>query len=235
MIRAMIRIERTGVIAPEIDEIDELRQQFAQRHSFVLPEFIEPGLHVEILRQLETGQFYGMTHHGPGQREFASDLTLRESNLALHLIHLLLNDPAVFRILHEITDCGPFAGFAGRIYRNLPAADHHLEWHDDTDSNERLLGFSLSLGPERCSGGIFQLRERQSKRIIREVCSNPRDAHIFRISRELQHRVTPVVGDVPRTAASGWFLSRAGYLTNIKTLSSGHKGRVPNDKMVGAN
>src|SRR5439155_3809598 len=90
----------------------------------------------------------------------------------------------------------------------LPEADHHDSWHDDVGNN-RKIGMSLNLGSRSYSGGIFQLREKNDDRLL---CALPNvvqgDAILFRISPDLEHRITPMEGTEPKTAFAGWF--RAG-------------------------
>jgi hypothetical protein len=69
------------------------------------------------------------------------------------------------------------------------------------------------------------LRERDSRRIVCEVGSgSPGDAHVFRISPQMQHRVTRVEGKVPRTTAAGWFLSAPDHRTVLRGLASSNGG-----------
>jgi len=173
-----------------------------------------------ILLQIESAQFYRNSHRDHLAQEFAWDLTIRENELALHQIHFLLNNPRVFRAIQEITSCPKIGCFGGRIYRSLPNKEHRLDWHDDTDRSERLLGISINLSTERYAGGIFQLRQKESERIVCEVGSgNPGDTHVFRFSFQLQHRVTRVEGEAARTSAAGWFLSAPDCRTALKNLS----------------
>ena len=55
-------------------------------------------------------------------------------------------------------------------------------------------------------GAILEIRDRETRTVLHRA-SNPvaGDAVIFRLSPELQHRVTPVTGETPRTAFAGWY------------------------------
>lgn len=213
----MLQVTRKLLIQPDSEEVAEMSKEFAERHCIVLPQLIEGNLLWSILERLGTAAFYHNTHADHRRQEFAKDLTVRENEMALQMVHFLLNNPMLFQIVHRIASCRPIAGFGGRIYCSLPNEEHHLEWHDDTDAGERLVGISINLSSEPYSGGVFQLREKRRRTIFREVGSgNPGDAHIFRITPELQHRVTRVEGTAARTAAAGWFLSESGFLTTIK-------------------
>jgi len=222
---AMLQITERKIIGLAPNNLAQLREEFADRHCIVLPKLFTPALLKEILQQVEVARFYSNRHLDHRQREFASDLTVRENELALHLIHFLLNNPELFQIIQRITDCQEIGCFGGRIYRSLPGEVHQLDWHEDTDTRGRLLGISINLSAGHYAGGLFQLREKESRRIVCEVGSgSPGDAHVFRISPQLQHRVTGVEGEVARTTAAGWFLSAPDRGTVLRGLASSNGG-----------
>ena len=216
----MIQITQRGVTTIAADQFARLRSEFTDTHCVVLPQLFSSALVRRVLQQLESAQFYPNSHQDHRAQEFAWDLTVRENEMALHLIHFLLNNPKVFSAIQEITGCPEIGSFGGRIYRSLPNQQHRLDWHDDTDRKRRMLGISINLSPECYSGGIFQLRRKESRQIVCEVgCGNLGDTHLFRISPQLQHRVTRVEGEKARTSAAGWFLSEPDYQTALKNLS----------------
>jgi hypothetical protein len=68
---------------------------------------------------------------------------------------------------------------------------------------------SINLSPTSFSGGTFELRERESKRLVyRHGNTGCGDALIFRLSLDLEHRVTDVIGNAAKTAFAGWFRSQ---------------------------
>ena len=113
------------------DQFARLRREFGHRHCIILPQLFSSGLVRMILQQIESAQFYRNSHRDHLAQEFAWDLTIRENEMALHLIHFLLNNPRVFRAIQEITGCPEIGSFGGRIYRSLPNNEHRLDWHDD--------------------------------------------------------------------------------------------------------
>ena len=216
----MVQITQQSVISGAPDQIARWRREFSERHCVILPQLFSSGLLRIILQKIEAAHFYRHRHRNRSAQEFAWDLTVRENELALHVIHFLLNNPRVFSAIQEITGCRKIGSFAGRIYRTMPNQGHRLDWHDDAEHNERMLGISINLSTERYAGGLFQLREKQSERILCEIGSgNLGDAHLFLILPQLQHRVTPVEGEQARTSAAGWFLSEPDHLTFLKSLS----------------
>lgn len=215
----MIQISQNGVSISDDEKIKDLRESFARNHCVVLPQLFEPSLLQRIIKQIDSAKFYPNKHLDYKQQEFATDLSIGQSELALHQINLLLNNRKLFHAIEAITGCGEIGSFGGRIYRNQPNTDNQLEWHDDMESKERLIGISINLSEKCYEGGAFQLREKQSKNILCEVgCRGMGDAHLFRISTELEHRVIKVSGDNPRTAAAGWFVSYPDIATTIKSL-----------------
>lgn len=225
----MVQISQNGFLISDIEKIAKLKDMFAIQHCVVLPNFLEQSLVERIIKFLETAKFYSNAHIDNLQQEFATDLTVCENEIVLHQLNLLLNNQKLFRAIEEITNCQTINSYAGRIYRNNPNTEHQLEWHDDTESKERLIGISVNLNTKNYKGGIFQIRERKSKNIVCEVaCGNTGDAHIFRISTELQHRVTKIIGNHHRTAAAGWFNSYPEVKSVFKNLFEKNDSHITN-------
>jgi hypothetical protein len=119
-----------------------------------------------------------------------------------------MNDEKLFQFIEDITGCDRINCFEGRVYRVNPNEGHHDSWHNDIGEG-RLVGMSLNLSREVYSGGRLQIRERESGTLISEaVNTGSGDAVIFRLSRDLQHRITEVEGSASKTAFAGWFRSR---------------------------
>ena len=223
---SMIQINQSGSTTIAANQLLRLRSEFEERHCVILPQLFAPGLVKTLLRQIESAQFYRNSHLDHRAREFAWDLTIQHDEMPLHLIHFVLNNPRFLYTIQELTGCPPIGSFGGRIYRNLPNNGHRLEWHDDTDDRERLLGISINLSSERYDGGVFQLRRKGSEGIVCEVAGGePGDTHVFQISPGLQHRVTRVTGEAARTAAAGWFVSSPDYRTALNSLISPNLNR----------
>lgn len=219
----MIQITQSGSNVSTDLQIDALAAEFAEYNCIVLPRLIEENLLEKIQRNIEKAAFHENRHFGRGEddggEEFASDQTIAGNQLALHQIHLLLNGEKFLRTIGKITGCADsIKNFGGRIYRSHPRAAHHLDWHDDAEDGTRLIGISVNLSEKPFEGGVFQIRNRRTGKIFRSVgCANSGDAHVFRISHDLQHRVTKLEGDAARTMASGWFSSGRGYLFDLKS------------------
>jgi hypothetical protein len=68
---------------------------------------------------------------------------------------------------------------------------------------------SLNLSTALFRGGHLQIQEADSQRMIHDVANvGMGDALFFRIDRSLRHRNTDLEGTAPKTAFTGWFLSR---------------------------
>jgi len=140
------------------------------------------------------------------------ELNVSNSALPFALL-LLLNNAQLFKIIDQITGCGQIGCFRGRIYRNLPGANHHVAWH--TDLNEtRLVALTINLNAEPYQGGVLTIREAKTGRVLCELKnSGVGDAILFRIDKRLEHRVSDVEGSVAKTALAGWFESAPDYRT----------------------
>jgi hypothetical protein len=103
-----------------------------------------------------------------------------------------------------------------------PIGPHSDSWHNDVDADEgRLVGMSINLGEEPYEGGVFRMRYRETQEVFAEIPNTvPGDATLFHISRELQHMVTAVTGEAPKTAFAGWFRSHGtGFADALRGAS----------------
>ena len=207
----MIQIDRSGVTYSEsANERAALRARFEAQHYVQVSNFLEPGLLRFLNQQIERGKFYERVHEGIGSNK---ELCMA-GNTAVGALLLVLNDEKLFRLIQDITQCRRIECFEGRIYRVYPNQGHHDSWHDDI-GEDRLVGMSINLGQEDYVGGVLQIRNGDSKKIVAEVRNTSAGgAVIFRLSQSLQHRITEVEGAEPKTAFAGWFRanSRLGSL-----------------------
>jgi hypothetical protein len=187
------------------DDLAALRSTYDQQHWLRLPQLVSPDL-LEIARNdLAERGFRPYEHQGIGK-----ELLLRPGT-ALSLLVFLMNDPRLFELIAQITGRTGIQCFTGRVYRMDPGSDHYDDWHDDLGGH-RLVAMSLNLATEPHQGGLLQIRERASKRILQEVTNTTYgDAIIFRLAPELQHRVSSLDGACPRTAFAGWFRSQPTF------------------------
>jgi hypothetical protein len=217
----MIQVTRQGTkVSSSPEALEELRTQFEQRHYFLLPGLLEPGLLDLIQRQIDRGEFRERVHE---RIESNKELCLNES-AAFGALLFLMNDEKLFQVIQDITECDRINCFEGRVYRVNPGDGHHDSWHNDIGEG-RLVGMSLNLSREVYSGGVLQIRNRESGALVSEAANTGSgDAVIFRLSRDLQHRITEVEGSASKTAFAGWFRSQPNVSSS---LNEGRSDEAP--------
>jgi 2OG-Fe(II) oxygenase superfamily len=182
-------------------ELSSLRQNFERNHWFRLQRLVGEELLHRISGEIDNEEFQTQTH------DTAHTELVMRTGRAANLLAFLTNDPRLFQLIREITGCDPISWYAGRIYRMLPGPEHEGHWHDDALEG-RMLAMTLNLGEAPYSGGVLEIREASSKKVVDKVeNTGPGDALVFRVDPSLEHRVGAVEGDVPKTAFAGWFLS----------------------------
>ena len=197
----MIQLQKSKVVA-DPEDVERWKIEFREMHCVVLPNLLEPRLLDVLFERMERGQWRDSVNEGVGHEVILNDAP------AGGLLHFGVNAPIFLNTVQEITGCRPLTRFWGRVYRFIPNSGHHAVWHGDTENG--LIGMSLNLSRRGYEGGLFQLRERQTERMLAEIANTGwGDAMLFRISKQLQHRVTEVTGEEPKTAFAGWFMS--GY------------------------
>jgi hypothetical protein len=118
--------------------------------------------------------------------------------------------------IEALTGCGHLGSFLGKVYRIEPGQNHYDSWHDDV-TDDRKIALSINLTEKPYSGGILEIRESGSKRVLNSVTNTGfGDAIIFPISDELEHRRTTVFGGVPKTAFAGWFKSKPDFSESLR-------------------
>jgi hypothetical protein len=195
----MIQLLKSTVLTDPRD-IEHRKAEFREKHCVILPTLLEPKLLDFLLERLERGRWCDNVNEGVGREIVLDDAPARG------LLHFGLNAPVFLDTVQEIAGCGPLTRFDGRVYRFIPNSDHHAVWHRDLENG--LIGLSMNLSKSGYEGGIFQLRERQTQRMLAEIANTGwGDAMLFRISKQLEHRVTEVMGENSKTAFAGWFSS----------------------------
>jgi 2OG-Fe(II) oxygenase superfamily len=198
----MIQLGRAGLVADR-EDVERLRIQFAKTHLVRIPGMLDSQLLALALPYIEQGQWRNKVQLGN-----YSEYVL-EAGGAVNLLHFVSNAPSFLKTISEITG-SDLTWFEGRVYRMDPNAGHADQWHSDV-ADGRLIAMSLNLSPLGYQGGVFQMRERKSSRILAEVANTGLgDAILFRISRDFQHRVTDVQPGEPKTAFAGWFSTKPG-------------------------
>ena len=197
------------------DEIAAMRSHFDRHHWVRLPAVLDADLLRDVQTRLTRAEFVERVHHGVTPPSI--DLCMAP-NATAALLELLFNDPAVFRLVAQIARCGPIARFGGFVYRLMPQYGHAHHWHNDLVEG-RLVAMSVNLGPGTYEGGLLELRERASERVLARIPNTiPGDALLFRLDATLQHRATPVSGGT-KTAFAGWYFGGESYPALLRALA----------------
>lgn len=193
----MIRITRTGELCSgSANDLASLCALFEHQHCLHLPGFLDVRFLELLNRKIQAADFRQRTIKDIGTEFY---LPADDSS---GLLHFLVNNTNLFRIIQQIAQCRPISFFQGRIFR----VRNGIGWHNDNKFG-RMIALSINLSTEAFSGGLLQLRDVRSKQIVHEVANTEfGDAVIVRIADYLEHRVTPFTSLNPRTAFAGWFL-----------------------------
>jgi 2OG-Fe(II) oxygenase superfamily len=198
----MIRVASTG--SATVDALDPLRAEFSSSQMVRLPGFLSRDFVGYLQLEIQHAVFVDRVHEGIGQDQHMLP------NPALSLIHFALNAPELISAVEEISGHQTLGGFLGHVFRLTPGNGYD-SWHTDADG-QRQIGLTVNLGAEPYEGGVFQLKDLASQRLLGEVANViPGDAVLFRIDKQLAHRATAVTSTVPRLTLAGWFHSGASF------------------------
>lgn len=220
------RLTRFGFTADATPAQLRTAREHFERHNYLrMPGFIEPGFFRVIQRYLRGATFEERDWHA------GHDLTLINNPLT-DVFYVMLNDPKLFRLLARTTGCAPIRCFRGRLYRMTARKGLLFDWHPDVKNN-RLLAISINLSDAPYRGGTLQIRENSGD--AHEIVPNLGfgDAVVFRVAEHLEHRLTPVVGKIPKTAVAGFFCSRPGYATVRRTVIAQFESSIANGAAPG--
>jgi hypothetical protein len=186
-------------------DLGRAREHYAARGWVKLEGFFAPALLQDVERGIAASVFETKDHGKVGV-----ELCLQPCALTERLMHLV-NAPAVRRCVEDLTDAGRLGCFEGRIYRLVANAGHQDDWHTDMIMG-RMVAMSVNLSAAPYEGGVLRIRRAGTHQLLEEVPNvGAGDAVLFRLSHELEHRVTEVTGAIPKTAYAGWFRARPEF------------------------
>jgi hypothetical protein len=219
---SIIQLTRSGtVFSGTWENVERLAAQFRKQNYVRLCQLLEPTLLHLVCHRLEQALFHLQVYEGLG-KDLCPDDTLTTS-----LLNFLCNNRNLFEIVEAITGCGRLGCFVGKVYRMVPHQGHTDSWHDDL-INERKVALSINLSPKVYRGGILEIRDPRSRRILSRIPSTGfGDGIIFRIADYLEHRRTPVEGRFAKTAFAGWFKSRPDFMEILKDLHNEPGRKIP--------
>lgn len=180
-----------------------LAAQFAQRHVLELPDLIQPDVLGALAPAIQAMRFVPRAEEGVGPR-------LRERPTRVgNLLCLLLRRQELRDWLTRITGVSPLLAVNGAVARFESGGGQNLDWHNDRDRSGRVLAVTINIGSAPYEGGLFQMRRCDTGEVLFEHSHRrPGSALVFRVSKALEHRVTPVSAGGPRTVFSGWYLRK---------------------------
>jgi hypothetical protein len=195
------------VLGAKTGDWRRIRATFKRENYLRIPGFIEPEL-FEVMRKYLRRAHFEESEYGAVGR----DLALWNSPVA-GALHLLMNDPALLDCMRRISGCGPVGSFTGRLYRMVARPGMDFDWHSDLKENDLRVGvaMTINLGARPYRGGMLQMRRIDDEAITEIPNAGPGDAIMFRLARDLRHRVTPVEGKAPKTAFTGWFMAAPNF------------------------
>lgn len=199
----VIQIERHNVaIETNPHALARLRQQFAEQRRLRLRGFFSRELMATLLPRLRRAAFKERVAYRVSPP--AVDWKLTDAAL-VGLLHFLLNEEAVVEFARTVSAASGATGFTGSVYRLVPGQQHRDSWHDDVDGN-RLVGLTVNLSEDVFEGGELEMRQHGGDKPLWCVANTgPGDALLFALGPDLQHRIRPIAGAVPKTALAGWF------------------------------
>lgn len=208
----MLRLTARGPAVVLDDEWIAQQSEFARRHCVVFENFVDAPILERVPRWCETSRYF-TREDVEKNRVFARELTMLDSEPLTNAFFLLLNQPRLFAAIAEFTGSEtPIRSFMGRCFKSLPGGEHFDSWHSDARGAERLYGLTIDLSPNPFVGGHFQIRCKETRRILHTVTTSLfGDACLFRIHDSLQHRATTVQGVRPRYCYAGWFSGTRDY------------------------
>lgn len=197
------------------------RAQFEEEHVVSFAELWEADLLDELANMVARAPFVPLNHESLG-----IDFSMRFAPLQA-LFHVLTSDLRLRQRLAQL--CGlerhELARFSGRIYRMVPRRDADL-WHNDVHAKDRrLIALSLYLEAPPPRGGTLLMRRAGFRRpFVRDVAKPRGTLTVFRIARDLEHKVGRVWSGA-RTNFAGWYLSSPGLAYRSRWLERPWFGR----------
>jgi hypothetical protein len=209
-VRVIARVTRLGLEVGSDSAVEEARARFAADCSLHIKGFLAPDLVADLQRRLASASFVRRVHDQVEEGEAPVDMVMADDGLKGR-IHFLLNDPALFAFVRRLTGCDAIGCFIATVFRMMASQGQFDSWHSDVDGN-RLIALSVNLSERAFEGGVLQIMEKAERRILARIANTGiGDAVLFWISPRLLHKVTDVVGDVPRVVLAGWFEREPQY------------------------
>ncbi|HXG55270.1 MAG TPA: 2OG-Fe(II) oxygenase [Vicinamibacterales bacterium] len=216
----MLSVGRSGlVVRDETPWVGQAQRHFTARNWVAIPGFLGGDVLRTVLDGLKAARF----HDAVRDCDEPVCRLVMEGDATVSMLSLFCNDPALFSIVQQITGCGPVQFFDGSVYRLTPAASIHYPWHNDFVEGRRV-ALTVNLSPDAYDGGVLEIREPAAPGQIQEAPNRGAgDAVLFRIGRDVEHRVTALTGGT-KTAFAGWFSEAPSLLDRLHARVASRKG-----------
>jgi hypothetical protein len=206
------QVSKSGVSIGSERELEDGRRSIERDCCLRLPQFLAPELLHWFQERIARAEFATLVHALVDPP--AVELEMRSEPI-LNRLHFLVNDARLFAAMEHVAGLDSIGAFAGRVYKMVPGQGHHDSWHHDVNSS-RMMALSVNLGHEAYDGGVLQIMDWDTRRLISEVANTgPGDAVVFPLSMRWRHQITPVTGDVPKLAFAGWFGRQPRYVERV--------------------
>lgn len=208
----IIQITKSGTkFSDSDDDISLMSSEFNQNHHIKLFNFLDTELLDFIQPYVDNSEFI----ETPNELGLGIETRIKD-NPALHLLHFLMNDQKLYKIIEQITGCEKIGCFDGRIYHVTSEHKGYDRWHDD-NGRTRMIAVSINLSTRIYSGGTLQIRDANSREVLHKVPNTGYgDAVIFRISPDLEHMVTDIESKEKKVAYAGWFHKEPDHLSLVE-------------------
>ena len=193
-----------GSAAARIDDTPDMlaraRAAFACGDAIALPSAFDPPFLRTIL---------AICRRGPYVPEYIDKIgwrTVEEHDVAGCALRFALQRPTFLRWCEAAAGCETLNLVTGAVAEMAAGTDQGLEWHNDrNDGGFRRLAVAIHLSDVPYEGGLFEMCEKQSGRLlVRKGALPPGSVMLFRIDKRLRHRVTQVISGGPRRVFAGW-------------------------------
>ena len=220
----IIQITNSDTVFSGTEEtLEEMKKKFDQDHYIKLSGLVEPNLLKFIQNQINQSKFYEKKYKV--EDEDITDYRLKNKSID-SLLRFLINDQNLFQLVQMITGCSKIESFTGAVLRMTTDHGNYDSWHNDMADNH-MIAISINLSTEIYGGGILEVRNCNSGEILHKIKNTGfGDCILFRVSPNLEHRVTNVEGLVNRTVFAGWFRSKPKYLSLLKNRTSQTKNKL---------
>lgn len=199
----MMNIIKYGV---DRELANSLRQRYEQLGYLHLKNFFDSFLaeHFQGYFQPEKIKDFFKAQYGQGYESidysFAPEF-IKEYNY-------LINQTNYIEFLEAVTGASPVGQLKGHAYVSDQNEKRGYGFHSDNDGNRHFLA-SINISPERYEGGVFTMRNSQTKEELFQIHNN--DSYgllIAPIADHLEHSVSSVTGEATRLTLLSWAMKQ---------------------------